>query len=457
MDPARCGFLITHALRDFVVAETLSLLQTRTDLRLAALSFEVASLRPGRGGELGTLVTHVIDELKKGADACREMKTKAERLKPELRKLLLENATQRLERMQSQLDVLHIVLATYQGAVARSDVPVGVQHLVDVLMERVLVYPGDPIIHLNARNMYSTVDIVHQLSAFLAKVGGPEPSSSYEGRHPIAFNLPALDPGNVLLAPVLAHEVAHTAVTQSLDEKLRAVLDQDELSALFESCCSELKIPEDGEAADRVRTLLLSWFHELLCDAVALLLCGPSFLFAFLAFAPPSSVKQPPGTHPPVSFRVVFALEILVSLGWDSALRNEAGELMTWIDSVGKQTSLVEGPVKRFLTEATERSTAKIVGVAQGHIASHFKPDNRLDLIRVAAAELAEGLPVAQIDNQVLDPWEIVLAAWFGGIKKHQAVPASIAAIAGDRAYSELIVKAVEYSGIVDAWKRGTP
>lgn len=443
--------------------ETLGLLLKRTDLRLTAFRKQIDTFRPGRGSQLGNLANHVIDEFENEANKSRQTNEDAKRQqKPQLRALMVQNAAQRLERLQLQLDVLHLVLANYQGAVARADVPVGLQHLIDVLMKEVLDDPGDPIIHLNRYNMYSTVDIVHLLGRLLKKEEGKAPADNYPGQHPIAFNLPALDPGNVLLAPVLAHEVAHTAITQTLHKELLKELDKDRLLALLERCCSELGFSDHGEDAVKIRDLLFSWLHELLCDAVALMLSGPSFLFALIAFAPPGSMEQSGDTHPPVQFRIAFALGVLKDLGWENVLHDELGELMNWFTSVAEQNPLAEGPIESYLVEAAELSSFVVTNIARRHIDSHFTPAGRLGVIRTAARELADGLPMVQIGERVLSPWEIVLAAWFGGLKKqYEAMPGppklradSIAAVAGQREYNELIVKTMEFSSIVSSWKR---
>ena len=88
--------------------------------------------------------------------------------------------------------------------VERRDLPAGLHVAIDTTIDQLLSEGGDPIVHMDDEYMYSTLDLRRALNQ--------EPDEMVS---PIVFFLPATDPFNVLLLPIIAHEVGHGAIRQA--------------------------------------------------------------------------------------------------------------------------------------------------------------------------------------------------------------------------------------------------
>lgn len=433
------------------MVDNLGLLRARTRTRLAGASTFIDGLPSGRGGEWKALLAHTLTQFDQAVEAADSDLTLAEGLEHDAREALRQNVIQRLERMQFSLDALHHAMATYREAVARSDVPVGLQHLIDVLMEQIVIETGDPIVHLDANNMYSTIDLVipmHELVGALVPAGEP-----FNGRHPIAFNLPALDPNNALLAPVLAHEVAHTAVNRDLLSKFRAQVVAEPYISEINAAQVAMDAKSPSMPFPDIAQRLFSWSSELLCDAIAIAPCGPSFLLAFTAFVPPTS-SVPASTHPDVQDRVRFALGLLEHLGWKEAAEERAPLLLAWFREVASQPALTGTPEEEFLRLVLDLTEDLRTNIAIEHVADFLLSAESLNDVDHASGWIAQGVPLIDSGRGPLSPWQVVLAGWLGAIQVHGDDPRTIAQSAGDRDYNSVIVKALEYSQIVSEWRK---
>lgn len=429
--------------------DNLGLLRARTETRLAGASTFIEGLPSGRGGEWKALLAHTLEQFERAVAAAESDLALAEGLQPAPAAALRQNVVQRLERMQFSLDTLHHQMATYREAVARSDVPVGLQHLIDVLMQQIVIESGDPIVHLDANNMYSTIDLVNpmrELVGALVPAGDP-----FDGPHPIAFNLPALDPNNALLAPVLAHEVAHTAVTRDLLSKFHAKVFAEPYLSKINAAQAEMDAKSPSKQLPEIARTLFGWSSELLCDAIAIALCGPSFLLAFTAFVPPTS-SVPATTHPDVQDRIRYALGLLDHLGWRSAAEERAPGLLAWIRDVASQPALTGTPEEEFLRRTLDITEEVRAEIAIEHVADFVLSSDALSDIDSASSWLAQGVPLIDAGDGPLTPWQVVLAGWLGALEVHGDEPRTIALAAGDRDYNSVIVKALEYSQIVSEW-----
>lgn len=428
----------------------LELLLERTHTRLRGLKRQIDELPHGRGGEWKALLGHVLGEftlvLKKAEEDLARAATAGERATD----AMAMNVAQHLERVQLVLDDFHEPITMYRESVARSDVPVGLQHLIDILMEKIVIGGGDPIIHLDGINEYSTIDLTAPVNELIRALGPT--ATPYAGKHPIAFNLPALDPNNALLAPVLAHEVAHTVVKQKLLTDLEERVDASPVGADIQAALTKYE-ENDQEAAEKLRSDFQSWSTELICDATAIAVTGPSFLLALTAaLVPPSS---PTGilSHPPMHDRLRFALALAEELGWAEFMRGRAPGIMEWLSRVAAEELLDGSQEESFLRWAIEQTHDFRRSVAFGHVESPFRRDGRDERIDHAVGWLAQGVPMVDIDGEALTPWQTVLAGWLAAIRVHGDTSGTIVRAAGDPDYNGVIVKALEYSQIVTAWR----
>ena len=143
----------------------------------------VERLPSGRGDRLGILVEHALKTFEVELDKLdvEHSEACAKKMPSALRRELLEVISRKYERLRPQLGVIHHALATYLGCVDNTDVPVGLQHLIDVLMLD-LTGPGggDPMICLDSVEMYSTVDLVAEFGELKKYDGGLDIPSGYK-------------------------------------------------------------------------------------------------------------------------------------------------------------------------------------------------------------------------------------------------------------------------------------
>lgn len=413
--------------------------------RIEQIRATVRELKPGRGGELATLMTHAVEKFDKAVAVIDEATATR---RSELDGAALDDAllvySKKFERLGPQLGTLYYHLAKYRHCVDREDVAIGLQHLLDVLMQQLIGGDADPMIYLDPIPMYSTVSLVDLLDEFNPE-SGINPAEGYVGRQPIVVNLPALNPSNALLAPVLAHEVAHTAVRRHLSELVRQQTSQKRASL------SERASREAGADSVDWADTFDKWVDELLCDAVALVVSGPSFLFAFHGYLPPSNVPEI-DDHPPLRDRMRFHLEVLQKLGWLPFVEKQAPSLLGWYESASKTVARSGHPIETFLLDAVRAVEEEILAVAQEYVLKPFAPVDNDAVLLEARKHLRDGVPAVQIDGEVLTTWTLILAGWLA-VFAEDADPTKAMNAIDDSAYNAVLLKALELSSIVTKWE----
>lgn len=348
--------------------------------------------------------------------------------------------TQReLLRLRNEQHVLHELLAHYQGDPGRSDLPVGLLHLIDELVRDLLPKRADPIIHLNVQPMYSTLAVLEAIPSLLRNYHPPEP-------HPVAFNLPSLDPANALFAPILAHEVGHTAWRQGLSSQLDSVADLTAAGARLKEGASQ------GRADPAtVARIFDSWRQELMCDALAAVLTGPSFLFASAVFLPAVNAGASE-THPCPRDRLAFSLALLERLGWTRVLERLTPAVLKWCSDSARSPKPGGGPVEEAL-----RDTCAIIEPAIQDVAVNTAK-NALTPVAFEGAEaqliesLTLGVPPVVVEGGYTSPWQMVAGAWLNEVRRRGDVPAMLAPIAQDAGLNRFLVKSIELAGIGRLW-----
>jgi hypothetical protein len=290
--------------------------------RITTTENGLSEITPGRGFSFVHLTRSALSEMKDEL-ASIDVDVAAETV-PEI----LQRHVVRYQRLLAQVDSLHAVVAIHGSGVGRHDLPVGFLHVLDDLTGTIL--HGrliDPVICVRAARMYSTTDLTAEL-AELTQRADDEPGaararlSSGMETTPIALNLPALDPTNVLLTPLLAHEVCHAALPLGpltrLEAKLGGMLAKHKAAFL-----ASLRDGSDRARADADWTELSRlWVEELICDGVATRIAGPSYLFALAVFLPPMDSRRAKNKHPPGWLR------------WNRAVATLGAEWLTFLEQV---------------------------------------------------------------------------------------------------------------------------
>ena len=335
-------------------------------------------------------------------------------------------------------------LTPFVRDVERQDVPLGLLQMIDVLVESLLPGGADPVVHSDTRFMYSTMDLVQAVQPVLAALTVSQQLVS----RPVVFFLPAGDPSNALLMPILAHEVGHAAVERdNLGSEVLRSVDADRLNALFTMCLGRAPGTTNG---GRWQLDLFHWLDEFLCDALATALCGPSLLFAAAAFFPASD----PGTltsHPFPADRLKLCLEQLSELGWDDILSAQCPRTVAWL--AARETPTPTGdPREDFLRGAVNIIREPLGRIARAHVPNPLLPAEFVAASGDLCKLISAGIPPAQLGVRPADPWSITLAGWFEQFNSRGDRPGTLAVAVADREFNEFLQKSIELARIARLW-----
>lgn len=388
-----------------------------------------------RGGTLAILLDILIDGAEaEAADLCMRLRTATGGARNALGRKLV--------RSDQRLQVAHLIAADYAGDVGRQDISVGLLCLVDALVVDLLPETADPLIHLNKQRMYSTLSLNLYAGTLIRDAG----LASALGV--IVLNLPALDPANALLAPILVHEVGHTAVSHSgLLGRLTGRLD----TAALDAALAKHAALNPGADTTEWKELLSAWVHELLCDALAAALTGPSFLFASAAFLPapnPGSL----GKHPFPFLRIDQSLRQLDKLGWTNHLADQAPTIRAWLETLVAAGPAAEPGADAFLREALDLMADSLWDTALEHVREPLEPTGYARVSDDLAIHVRDGIPPSRLTAQIPTPWHMILAGWEAAIATHGDTGETLATAVSDAAFNEFLVKCIEITRITDIW-----
>jgi len=360
-----------------------------------------------------------------------------------------------LLRLLPQLDGIHRLVATYRVDVGRQDLPVGLMHLVDRLVDDLLPSSTDPLIHLDSDYMYSTLPLVAYSGFVLHGSSAGAQAQSFPEPHPVAFNLPALDPSSALLAPILAHEVGHAACREKLINEVAQALPTQQINDEFQAAAAQLPAMTQAIAAEWSGAFR-DWFEELLCDAVATALTGPSFLFALSVFLP-APAAHAVGSHPHERDRIGFCLRLLDQLGWTPFLETHVREIYEWCADLAGSPVLDGTSKETFLRAAMTTIEPLLFRVATEHVTTGMTSD-QAEQGRVAALELlALEVPPVAADDQLLTPWQVILYGWLSEIARLGSDPQALVMAVSNRDLNAFLTKTIELAGIARLWSETAP
>lgn len=393
-----------------------------------------------RGSTYPAFVKLHLTEIRKRVDETKRQYAGAS----EPARLILE---QKLARMRIYLDEIHATLFDHQGDIGRRDLPVGILHLIDALVADLLKASADPVVHVDREYMYSTrrvKDHWRQLSNLLG-VGWAEPVE------PIIFNLPGLDPSNALLAPILAHEVGHSVVEHhDLVQKVDSKLDAAQIAVL------QTEYTKSDRGADVANALeqFTRWIEELLCDALATELTGPSMLFAAAAFLPASSAGHWSESHPDPAQRLKLVLAQMEAYEWTSALEGRTPRTIEWLVQVSETPpSATLTPRDAFLRSLVDLALDPVRAVAHDYVDATLEWSTYEPLEAEVQSLIAAGIPPAEVGGVPVSPWIIITAIWLHALSVLEDEPSSLARPVFDADLTLFTLKAVEMSRVLSLWR----
>jgi len=354
-----------------------------------------------------------------------------------------EVAVREMLRTLQQLDILYSVVAHFEADVGRRDLPVGLLYLVDELVKDLLPQSADPLIHLDDRHMYSTLPILETLPGLLKP-------DTVTGIHPVAFNLPGLDPNNAMLAPILAHEVGHTSWRQGIASELDQETDQAAVKGALDIAVSK------GVDASELTKMYASWGQELMCDVLAATLTGPSFLFASGVFLPgPGHAVL--GTHPYPQDRVALTLRILERFDWIECIERQAPKTLQWFVDLAGRPELSGHPAETALRDSMSLIEPALLKVAENLCTKRLTASAFVE----RETELADfhrlQIPPAVLSGEASSPWLIICSTWMNEIVRFGDDPVALPRIAVDDRANRFSLKAVELAAIASCWGEDEP
>ncbi|WP_420368556.1 hypothetical protein [Curtobacterium sp. L1-20] len=416
-------------------------IRASVDERIAALQRALDDTAVGRGGRALEYAAFLLGRLVADRDnALKLIQAERGQADPIVEQITGRSTSEMMHVTLQDLEQLGIYIAMYGEAVGRTDLPVGLTDLIQTVVADLLQQP--PI----GQSVDALIRTVPGTRYGATLLRAEAHATSFGPPLPVVFELPALDPANMMLAPIIAHEAAH------LVEKLASLPTPDDaankqIRAIFH----DLPV-EAGENQTRVRQnwsqKLTDWSSEVLADLIATRLCGPSVLLALLAHAP--SMPRTSTSHPPTLERARWVRNYLGDLGWDPFLEEHCpGVLSELADQAQPQRSQEAAALVSALEILLPWMKA-----AAGDRCCALQP---LEQERFAEAMklLESEVPPVQLGGTAdpILPWHAILVAWAAALRQHGDSMTGLITAAADRRRNAVVLKTVELSRVVTLWR----
>lgn len=419
-------------------AHSLALLNQLIEHRVRRTQADVDSYHEGRGHSLAILIREFLS----GIDSSRATFIAQMAAASDLERDVIGRQLLRLRQSLNELDSL---LLPYASDIGRRDLPVGLLYLIDALIEALLPDPTDPVVHLSDDYMYSTQGLTAALRSVLPTLGASVPG----GPASVLFNIPSSESTNALLAPILAHEIGHQAVNgRNLGSATLASADAAALNQLLTDRLAAAGITD----ASAWQLQFFRWLDELLCDALAAVMMGPSFLFASSAFLP-APAEGVIGTHPFPADRLRLTLAQLDAIGWTPIVQKHAPNVLAWAQDLAAPVGDLSDPLEGFLRGAIEIVAPAVTDVARSSVTGALEPEAFEQLKGGIGEMLQVGIPPAELSEEPVSPWAILLGAWLHQFVRYGDEPKTLGVAIADRDFNLFTMKAIEMSRVAELWK----
>jgi hypothetical protein len=328
-------------------------------------------------------------------------------------------------RLLTRLRDLDKMVTEYAADVGRDDLPLGYVMLIDKVSKDVLGAAGDPLVHVSDAWDYSTTPLGSGM----------------------ILHLPAVDPANALLAPILVHEVAHALFRHANDELNQLLSESVKPLSLITASLPAL----DDDDETKRREMLPKWAEELFCDAIATLVAGPAYLLALSSRTVGSEWNSQSG-HPPPHLRIRLVYEILKAQGWKPYIRHHAADIDAWAEEFAGRKAQNAPTSVRFLIEAAELLFVGIITIAGTKIVNPLRPASSVKNAYEAARHFRHKVLPVDLPRTPAIEWEFVLGAWLLALEVEGGGAEAIPKGPFSSQLNGLLIKTVELSKIADLW-----
>jgi hypothetical protein len=390
-----------------------------------------------------------------------------------------------IEEMRAHLDY---VRGDLQGCLAWLDaasvsvLDLGSRYLIEFFASRLVSDVSEVTVVTKPDGSYS-ISVSDLLDKALGDSGDAE-----DGIAIVVF-IPRREQRSGLLHTLIVHELGHAASRQhGLAKKIRneatEALAESHASAAEEvaaqmkddgfrlGVCGFLEKEKPIAASDEEGIAKLAdeflWMiakaciEEAVCDAFAIRLLGPTYLYAFAAIVGTSNLDDFDLVHPSGRQRIGLMLEQLDEIGWTQVLEKRTPDIYSWFREKASEDLAKMEPGPTFTTEAVAVTAKRVREVVAEHIGElSFEPSEFSEEVQKTITELLEvRVPPAQLQELGLDKAEltpihrpeIILGSWLFGIAEEGSSLPAIAKAPGLPELSSLLPKALELSALQRAW-----
>lgn len=395
-----------------------------------------------------------------------------------------------IEEMRTHLDYTR---GDLQGCLAWLDaasdpvLDLGSRYLIEFFASQLVSPESEVTVVTKPDGSYSI-----SVSDFLDKALGG--STEKEEGIALVISIPRGEQQSGLLHTLIVHELGHAAsrqhglakqVRDETKESLRGghatatteVANQMKADHTFrDGVSSFLKKEELIEASDTDRIADLAeeflWaiaqacIEEAMCDAFAIRLLGPTYLYAFAAIVGTSNLDDCDYVHPTARQRIGLMLEQLDLAGWDEVLKEKTPNIDTWFREKAKESPPSLEAIPSFGAKAVDAAASRVREVVADHVDNlAFSPKDFDDEVQKSIADLlAVGVPPAQLQKLSLEGSqlktirrpEIILGSWLFAIAQEEGSLPAIAKAPALPELSSLLPKALEMSALQRAWGEAT-
>ena len=412
---------------------------------------EIVSRRSkGRRGEI--LAGHVVDALEAIEARIHEEKQRY----PSRQRSSSKEAGARELRFYAQLvwgthRALHWLRPDEQQAL-----DLGAQYLADEIA-LALMGPGVEVTPVDSADyMYSTSSWPFDW-LLEDELGEQRP----EGPRPVVLAFPAHERYTTLLHCLFAHELGHAAVDekQLVAKVLRPLEDSGAYEAMLDGAVENARVELEELIRERAPKLANLWLEELLCDALAFGLLGPSYLFAFAEMGLSVGWSESDEEHPSMALRTQLLAIFAERGGWDAYLKARLPRIWKWLEFAAAGPSRVPSLIGSFAERICRNSLDQILDLAEASLNDEqFKAAN-WEAQDAYFANLLDHdiLPVETEHGEAAGHAEILLATWLQALDKHDGEPSAISGAVGEDDYQRFVAKALEMSTTLRIWNEKRP
>lgn len=354
--------------------------------------------------------------------------------------------------LNHQVQFVHEATPWLESA-QESRLALGVTYFIDEAVESVVqrsagvVAPADPIY------MYSTYS--WPFRALLKELRVPRSTEPV----PIILFYPAQEAASLLFHPIFVHELGHTAIDEHdlADRVLDNDPDRTDFGTAYANAVAAFAADEaiqPTEAAALIDEGLAYWLEEVICDALALLFLGPSYLLSFAAFGLSMSRSEPSSDHPPLTLRLALLLAALEFDGWLEILRPTIPRTLAWLEDLASTPADPGNRAIDFFRDAMVALWPTVYREMKTYLNAGVYDPAAFEAVAAAIDERLTLwiLPAQLEDGSPADRRALLLAGWLHLIGGAGDDPSAIAAILKRRRFHDFLAKALEMSAVAEKW-----